>query len=131
MDVNRLFLLANAAVWLPYGLYLVFQPGFLREAAGVAASTPTGTTELRAMYGGLQAAIGVLALRALARPDLEQVAVGAIATLAVGLFSGRLIGLFADGSASAYTLGGLAFEATLAVLGSRLFRRGGPASSGR
>lgn len=130
MDAKRLFLLANAVAWLPYGLYLVFQPGFLREAAGVAASSPTGTTELRAMYGGLQAAIGVLALRALGRPDLERATIAAIATLAAGLFSGRLIGFLVDGGASAYTIGGLAFEATLAVLGSRLLRRHGDAPAG-
>ena len=33
----------------------------LAGAGGVEATTPTGTTEIRAMYGGLQAAIGLLA----------------------------------------------------------------------
>ena len=47
----RIFLALSALVWLLYGLYCLLVPGSLAEAAGVAATTPTGTTELRAMYG--------------------------------------------------------------------------------
>ena len=55
---KRIFLLVSTLVWLPYGIYCFFAPGFLAGAAGVAALSPTGRTELRAMYGGLQAGIG-------------------------------------------------------------------------
>ena len=41
MDRTRLFLAANAVLWTSYGLYCLVQPGFLAEAAGVAATTPT------------------------------------------------------------------------------------------
>lgn len=122
MDGRRLFLLANVAVWLPYGLYLVLHPEFLRGAAGVAAESPTGTTELRAMYGGLQAAIGLLALRGLVQPQTERLAITAITGLAAGLFSARLVGVVLDGGLSTYTVSGLVFEGTLTFLGSRLLR---------
>ena len=56
--MTRLFLAANALLWLPYGLYCFLVPEFLAEAAAVSATTSTGTVELRAMYGGLQAGIG-------------------------------------------------------------------------
>jgi hypothetical protein len=102
------------------------QPDFLAEAAGVAATTPTGRTELRAMYGGLQAAIGVLALVAVLRVDLERTALVALAFLAAGLFSGRLYGALTDGGLSGYTVGALLLESTLTVL-SIVLLRGAPA----
>lgn len=123
MDGTRIFLAANVLLWLPYGLFCLASPGFLAEAAGVAATTPTGTTELRAMYGGLQAAIGLLALAAVLRRDLERTALTALAFLAGGLFTGRLVGAFGDGGLSGYTIGALVLEISLTVLSARFLRR--------
>lgn len=119
----RIFLAANVVLWLPYGLYCLAAPGFLAEAAGVAATTPTGSTELRAMYGGLQAAIGLLALAAVLRRDLERTALTALAFLAGGLFTARLCGAFVDGGLSGYTVGALLLESTLTLLSVRFLRR--------
>lgn len=125
MDPTRLFLIANALLWLPYGLYCLAQPGFLAEVGGVAATSPTGTTELRAMYGGLQAAIGCLAVAAVVRRDLVRTALVALAFLAGGLFTGRLCGAFLDGGLSGYTVGALVLESSLTVLSIRMLRRSG------
>ena len=65
MSLTRAFLIFSVLLWLPYGLYLMFQPGYLSEIAGLQGATPTGITELRAMYGGLQAALGAFAVAAL------------------------------------------------------------------
>lgn len=123
MDRTRLFLAANVVLWLPYGLYCLAQPGFLADTAGVTATTPTGTTELRAMYGGLQAAIGLLALMAVLRASLQRTALTALVFLVGGLFSARLCGAFADGGLSGYTVGALLLESTLTVLSIRLLRQ--------
>ncbi|MBY0276845.1 DUF4345 family protein [Candidatus Binatia bacterium] len=123
MDRTRLFLAVNVLLWLPYGIYCLVAPGFLAAAAGVAATTPTGATELRAMYGGLQAAIGLLALAAVLRRDLERTALTALAFLALGLFTGRLFGAFRDGGLSGYTIGALVLESTLTVLSVRFLQR--------
>jgi hypothetical protein len=126
MDRARIFLAANAALWLPYGLYCVVQPGFLGEAAGVTATTATGTTELRAMYGGLQASIGLLALVAALRRDVQRTALIALAFIAGGLLSGRVYGAFVDGGLSAYTIGALVLESGLTVLSIALLRKHSP-----
>lgn len=123
MERTRLFLAANALLWIGYGLYCLARPGFLAEAAGVAATTPTGSTELRAMYGGLQAAIGGLALIALLRPELVRTALIALAFLAGGLFSGRISGVLMDGGLSAYTAAALVLESTLTVLSVAFLRQ--------
>ncbi len=80
-----IFLAISAALWLPYGLFCFANPGFLAEAAGVSAGTTTGTVELRAMYGGLQAGIGTLALTAIWRETLRRPALLCILFLCAGL----------------------------------------------
>jgi hypothetical protein len=118
-----IFLAASAAVWLPYGIFCFADPGFLAGAAGVAAATPTGSIELRAMYGGLQAGIGALALAAVFREGLRSSALACLAFLCAGLALARLFGAMIDAELSSYTLFGLGFEITSAACASLLFRR--------
>lgn len=106
----RIFLALSAALWLPYGLYCFVNPAYLAEAAGVAAGTATGTIELRAMYGGLQTAIGALALLAIWRGALRPSALLCIAFLCSGLALARLLGAAIDSDLSSYTAMGLGFE---------------------
>ena len=110
MKGARIFLGASALLWLPYGVYCFLHPEFLAGAGGVAALTPTGTTELRAMYGGLQMAIGAFALLGCLSDGARGSALLALAFLCAGLGSTRLVGAFVDGGFSAYTAGGVFFE---------------------
>jgi len=124
---TRVFLGLSALLWLPYGLYCFFVPTSLADAAGVGALTPTGSTELRAMYGGLQAAIGLLAGFAVVRPGLVRPALVALAFLAGGLASARALGVLMDGGFSSYTAMGLGFElATVAIAALLLARSPAP-----
>ncbi len=121
----RAFLWLSALVWLPYGLFCFFQPGFLAGAAGVAANSATGTIELRAMYGGLQAAIGVLSLMAALRPRLQPAALMTLLFLFAGLGVARLAGVALDGQLSVYTGGALVFELLGAGVAAWLLGRAG------
>ncbi len=120
----RVFLALNAIVWLPYGLFLFFQPGYLAEAAGVSAATTTASIELRAMYGGLQAGIGVLTGLAVFRAELRRPALLMLVFLASGLGIARLLGAAIDAEVSAYTGVALAFEFAIAGLSVALLRSG-------
>lgn len=122
-NAARWFLIASTLVWLPYGLYCWAQPGYLHDAAGVAIASQTGRTELRAMYGGLQAAIGLLTLLGILRPSLTATALTAVGTLCSGLFLARLSGVLLDGGVSAYTAFALVFESASALGGLSLARR--------
>jgi hypothetical protein len=51
----RIFLGLSAVLRLPYGIYCFFQLGALADAAGVAFTSPTGATGLRAASGGRHA----------------------------------------------------------------------------
>lgn len=120
---TRVFLVLSALLWLPYGLYCLFVPSALADTAGVGFTTPTGSTELRAMYGGLQAAIGLLAGLAAVRPNLVRPALVSLAFLAGGLASARALGVVIDGGLSSYTAMGLGFEiATVAIAATLLAR---------
>ena len=120
---SRIFLVLSALLWLPYGIYCFFVPGSLADAAGVIATTPTGTTELRAMYGGLQAAIGLFALAGAVRGSLTRPALLAVFALTAGLGSTRLLGLMLDRGFTSYTGMGLFFEWTSALVSRWLLRR--------
>jgi hypothetical protein len=121
--LERGFLILTAIVWLPYGVMCFLDPARLAESTGVIASTPTGSTEIRAMYGGLQAAIGVLALLAVFRPDIVKSALVCLATLAGGLLTGRLIGLAIDGGYTGYTGMAIGFEVFFVGISSFLLGR--------
>ncbi|UCE85657.1 MAG: DUF4345 family protein [Deltaproteobacteria bacterium] len=119
----QVFLGVSALLWLPYGLFCLLQPAFLDDVAGVAARTATGTVELRAMYGGLQAAIGALCGLGCVSPAWRGHALVALGFLTAGLGLARLAGVAAGGGLSAYTAGALILEFASAGL-ALAFARG-------
>lgn len=121
---TRIFLVLSALVWLPYGIFCFFQPGYLAEAAGVTIGSTTGSIEIRAMYGGLQAAIGVLAVLAIFRADWVRPALVLLLFLPAGLGTARLLGAALDGELSAYTGFTLVFEFTSVTVAAWLLRSG-------
>jgi len=120
---NRIFLMFSVVVWIPYGLYCLYDPAFLQEAAGVAATNETGTTELRAMYGGLQIAIGLLAVLALRDAARVRSTLWCLAILIAGIGIARVLGALVAGDASGYTLGGASFEIVAAGWATWLLAR--------
>ena len=119
----RLFLGFSALAFLPYGIFCLVQPSFLGEAAGVVSGSTTGTIELRAMYGGLQAGLGVLAGLAVFRAELVRPALIALGFLCSGPFMARLLGVGLSGELSGYTASALAFEMAMAALAIRFVSR--------
>jgi hypothetical protein len=100
----------SAAVWLPYGLYCFLDPAVLGSVAGVTFASATGSTEIRAMYGGLQMGVGVLSVLGLLRIEWRTAALRALLVLVGSLLVSRLAGVVLDGSLSAYTVSALALE---------------------
>ena len=119
----RVFLAASALVWFPYGLLCFLAPDLLAEIAGVASTSTTGTIELRAMYGGLQAGLGALAGAAFFRPSLQRPALLTLSYLCGGLFMARLLGALLGTEFSSYTALGLLFELLSSAFATRLLAR--------
>lgn len=118
----RIFLGVSALAWLPYGLFCLAKPSSLESIAGIAASTATGTVELRAMYGGLQVAIGVLCALGCASAAWRRNALTTLGILTAGLGLGRLAGVVAGGGLSSYTATALVFELACAGVAFTLAR---------
>jgi hypothetical protein len=119
MMLEKGFLVICAMVWLPYGAMCFIDPSLLADSAGIAARSATGTTEIRAMYGGLQAAVGALAATAFFRPTLIQPFLVTLLTLSAGLLSARVAGYFLDGGYTGYT--GMAAGLETVLLSSCIF----------
>ena len=126
----RIFLGLSAILWLPYGVFCFIQPGALVEIAGVSAVSTTANIELRAMYGGLQAAIGSFAALAVFQAGLQRPALLTLAFLCAGLGLARLLGAVLEGELSSYTAVGLGFEFVSAGAAIWLTRRDAPVTAG-
>lgn len=105
-----IFLIYLMLSWWGIGAWLLYDPGALESYAGVAALTPTGLTELRAMYGGMELAIGSATLLALLRPQWRCHVLFLNGVILGGIAAGRLVGVALDGNISVYTLAVLTFE---------------------
>lgn len=115
------FLVLNGIVWLGYGAYLLFDPAALAEIANVEGSTAGGLVELRAMYGGLQSAIGILSLVAARSATMARPYLLGLAVLVAGLAVGRVSGMALEpAGADGYNLGAAAFEVVTALVAARL-----------
>lgn len=121
--LQDIFLIATAIIFIPYGVLCFFKPEMLAKSAGVEATSATGQTELRAMYGGLQSAIGVLAVVAFFHPPLTIPFLVALTAVTAGLLFPRIAGLIMDGEYTGYTGMALGFE-TVLLAGALFFLAG-------
>jgi Domain of unknown function (DUF4345) len=121
---TRVFLGIQTLIWLPYGVFCFFQPELLGTAAGIVLGSATASTEIRAMYGGLEAAIGAMTLAGLLRADWTRTALSLLAFLCTGLATARFGGILLDGAISSYTVAGLAFETVSAGFAIKLLSSG-------
>jgi hypothetical protein len=103
--LTRLFLIVNGLVFLPWGFLNLIKPkswsGEVIPGMEVYdLSSPVARTEVRAMYGGVQMAIGAAALIGGTREKHRDAALGLFALAFSGLALGRLGGMIAEGEDS-------------------------------
>jgi hypothetical protein len=116
----KIFLGLNALIFVGYGLYCLAVPSVIADQTGMQLATGVATTEVRAMYGGLQTAIGLLALAGILRPAVQPAALLVLAFLLFGLASGRMVGIVLDTDPGTYNFAAVAFEATFAAIAAGL-----------
>jgi uncharacterized protein DUF4345 len=114
--MTRIFLIIAGLMWFVYGVYMFMAPGALAATAGVGALNTTGTIELRAMYGGLEGAVGLLALWGAFDPRLRRAGLAALAFTCTGLGAIRLTSAMLAGEFSSYTKQGLGLEIPLSLI---------------
>jgi len=114
--LTRVYLGISGFGWAAYGLFCLICPEQLGNIAGLAATATSGTTEMRAMYGGVQTAIGIAALMGAFKTEHIVWSLKVQLMVYLGLFPARAIGAIVAGDASSYTLGALAMEAAFLVV---------------
>jgi len=85
-----------AIIFLAIGIYALLWPKKVYAHFGVRVETPEGRNEIRAVYGGMCLAIGILLLEA---PWLGDMANGILLTvmaLLAGMAAGRIVSLFVE-----------------------------------
>ncbi len=131
--MTRFVLWALAVVFVAFGVVALIDPSAMTGPAGLDASAPGATTEVRALYGGLQIGLGVLLIWSVLDPSRW-----ASGLLAYGLLLGavgdcRFIGLLLEGHWTGFHLFALGFEWITAVLALFLWwrlRQGAPTPAG-
>ena len=111
------YLIFNCIVWLPWGLICIFDTSQINNIIGVSGRDAMANTDLRAMYGGFQFAVGLMAAYALYNRRHFTHFVFALAFLGSCMALGRSYGLIADGGGTVYTWGVLSFEAFAGITG--------------
>ena len=112
--LTQVFLAANSLFWLPWGLINLIWPeswagGIIPGMNVYDLSNAVARTEVRAMYGGLQMAIGIFALVGAFRPRHRDSAFLFFVLALTGLAVCRLGGMIVEGEGSY-----LSFSTTIA-----------------
>ncbi|MGB0835626.1 MAG: DUF4345 domain-containing protein [Psychrobium sp.] len=99
MNVNRIFIVVFALFFVAYGVVFVGWPNtMLHWITGAALDTQAGVIDLRATYGGMSLAVGVLLWWFAQNAHLHLLGLKFIRLLMLMMALGRLIGLIVDGS---------------------------------
>ena len=115
MNLGSAWLGLNGVVFLGYGVVCLFTPSMPADYAGIALSTSSGETEIRAMYGGLQAALGAFLIFCAVSTSRQAEGLRTMAFLMGGLALGRAFGLLLDGL-SPYNVYALVYESVAALV---------------
>lgn len=115
MNWVPIYLWLNGLVFVGYGLACLWMPSLPAGYAGLELATSSGTVEVVAMYGGLQAGFGVLLIVGARDASRRGAILLALACVVGGLASARLIGMAVHGP-SDYNLGAFSYETLTALL---------------
>ena len=115
MVFSRIILALTGCMFAIYGVMCLMDPATPAGYAGMELPGASASTEVIAMYGGLQTALGVLLVAWAWRPHLVVPALVLTLVVIGGLALGRASGLLRNG-ADAYNLGAVGFETTTAIL---------------
>ena len=115
MKFIKPYLIFTLLVWLPWGLICIFNTDLIASVIGVSSITESGTTDIRAMYGGVQTAIGLMAALALLNRRYFPNLLFCLAFMGSCLALSRSYGLAMDNSSTLYTWGVIAYEYFAAI----------------
>ncbi len=122
MILAKIFISFIALVLVGFGVGSLLWTEALTGAAGISAVNPTGVSELRAFYGGLEIGLGVSLAAAVAGRWSIKTALMLVAVIfgCVGLV--RIVSAISLGDTSTWTLVGAGFEVFACAIACLLMR---------
>ncbi len=116
MNLSRIALITAAAGFAGFGAACLVRPKNMLHHVDIRTKSSRGTTELRAMYGGLELGLGAFFAAAAAKPEWSRPALLA-QTLGLGMVAGsRLAGILRDRPRGRLMKGLFIAEASTAAL---------------
>ena len=124
MIIDRFLIRITAWVFALYGLGFVVAPAQLSQwVSATAPTTAIALTDMRATYGGMSLAVGMVLYVLASSPQTVRLGLQAVMIFMLAMAGGRIVGLVSDASASAIMFIYLALEIIVAVVASILLRR--------
>lgn len=128
MSLQLVIVRLTAAVFALYGAAFIVAPEVSSHAVtGTIPATAPGLIDMRATYGGMSVAVGVLLFLLASRDTVKQGMLGVI-LLMLGMAGGRLYGIVVDGAAGGMMYLYLALEVSVAGIAIWVLARPGESS---
>lgn len=125
--MTRSFLLIVGLIFFAYGVACAVDPGLPARVAGLQILTGDGYAEMGAMYGGVQAGVGLfLAIAAFRRTHQSPALLLLALTMGLVALVRGVSALRDDGVLTAYTWGALGFEIAVTIIAVTLLTRRRP-----
>lgn len=124
MSMEMIVVRLNALVFLLYGIgFLVLPETLSRFVADTAPQTVSGIVDMRATYGGMSVAVGVLLLVLAFRPETVRTGLLGVLLLMLCMAGGRILGMLLEGAGNPVMWIYLALELVMAAVALGLMRR--------
>ena len=115
MLFSRILLGLTGIAFAGYGVYCAYDLSSIVDLTGLEFRTPSGAVEARAMYGGLQAGLGLLFINCAVNTRMAPFGLVAMVFVLGGLAAGRALGISIDGQ-DEYNQSALIYEGISAAL---------------
>ena len=115
--IQSVYLILNGVLFLGLGVAYLGWPAKLAGKTDMVLTTDTATIEIRAIYGGMEVALGLLLVVCALRHNWAFPALILTIVLYAGFAGGRIYGIIAASNPGVFTWKLLAFEVTALAAG--------------
>ena len=117
MSMEMIVVRLNAVVFLLYGIgFLILPEALSLFVTDTAPRTVSGVVDMRATYGGMSVAVGVLLLVLASGYETVRKGLVGVLLLMLGMAGGRILGMVVDGAGNPVMGGYLVLELIMAVI---------------
>lgn len=122
--MDKILVILTAAIFFVYGLiFVLFPVEMLQIILQVSLNTSSGIIDIRATYGGMSIAIGVILYLLATNENTLRVGLISVSILMLSMAFGRLIGMVLDGSPNIFMYIYLALELVASSFAIFLLKR--------